>query len=663
MKLKLRIDLLILSLLLIISGRLSGQERLISKAVEEIQSGNFIKAEEQLESAKKKSSDNPFYLFTKYRFYASLGNAKFNIDSAHVYLLKSEESLKALREDQLQKYCNEHQVCSKSFTELKNNVAEQAYHIYAQSNSVSSLMDYKEKYSAYPFINIADEKIDSILYQNAESENTIKAFEKYLSITTKNIFLNAAKQRIQSLAYEKAIKINSVEAYKDYLKLYALPEQTAELWGKIYEIAWNETLKLNTAKRYLEYHKDYPDSPYSRTALKLYKEKALLVPFLKANGKYIYVDSELMEPVITQEFDEAAFFIGNYAIVKTQSTDALHSGIINKTGEIVVQCNYDRITLYQDLAILNTGKKYSIYNCETGKLTEFESEYDYFGYGEGIFVLQDRSLSRSGTFFFMDKQFKRLFGRNFYMAGEFQNGLAWVMREEDYYTGYINKSGSIQIPYMIIRSGGPEEKIERVRVNVNNKWGLTDYAGTSIVGPIFNEMNPFYDGLSLVKTEKYGFIDKNGKVVIPIKYDDARDFTMGLAIVGITNANQVMKFGVIDNSGKIIFQPKYDGMISFSEGMSGFRIGSKWGFLNSFGKEIVEAKYDDVNSFHDGLAAVKLNENWGFINKDGAQIVEFKYYLPYDSYDSIDFKNGFAKVNKPGFGKIYIDKIGREYAE
>jgi hypothetical protein len=138
---------------------------------------------------------------------------------------------------------------------------------------------------------------------------------------------------------------------------------------------------------------------------------------------------------------------------------------------------------------------------------------------------------------------------------------------------------------------------------------------------------------------------------------------MGIAIVGITNANQVMKFGVIDNSGKIIFQPKYDGMISFSEGMSGFRIGSKWGFLNSFGKEIVEAKYDDVNSFHDGLAAVKLNENWGFINKDGAQIVEFKYYLPYDSYDSIDFKNGFAKVNKPGFGKIYIDKIGREYAE
>jgi hypothetical protein len=648
----------------------SGQERLISKASEEIEAGNFIKAEEQLENSKKKSSDNPFYLFTKYRFYASLSNVKFNIDSAHAYLLKSEESLKALNEDQLQKYCNEYQVCTTNFTELKNIVAEQAYHIYAKSNSIATLKDYKERYSNYPFIDIADEKIDSILYQNAEFENTITAYQLYLSKSTKNIFLKAAKKRIQIVAYDKATQINSVEAYKDYLKLYARPDQTTEIWNKIYEIAWIETQKLNTSTKYLQYYKDYPDSPYTPEALKLYKEKALLVPFLKANGKFIYVDSELMEPVINREFDGADFFIGNHALVKTQSTDALRWlwGLIDKKGELVVQCTYDWIKLYQDVAILcqditilPSSQKCHIYNCETGKLTKFENEYNVISYGEGIFVVRSGSLLESNKHFFMDKQFNKLFGRNFWMASPFQNGLAWVMREEDYYTGYINKSGFIQIPYMI--GSNADEKVKRVRVNVNNKWGLTDFAGTTILDPMFDEMNPFSDGLSLVKTEKYGFIDKNGKVVIPIKYDDAYDFTMGLAIVGITNTNQVMKFGVIDNSGKIIIQPKYESMRGFSEAIAGFRIGSKWGFLNFIGKEIIEAKYDNVRSFNDGLAAVKLNENWGFINKAGEQIIEFKYYLEDDTYDSIYFENGFAKVYKPGSGEIYIDKLGREYAE
>jgi hypothetical protein len=42
---KLRIQIPILGLLILISVAVSGQERLISKAVEDIKVGNFIKAE------------------------------------------------------------------------------------------------------------------------------------------------------------------------------------------------------------------------------------------------------------------------------------------------------------------------------------------------------------------------------------------------------------------------------------------------------------------------------------------------------------------------------------------------------------------------------------------------------------------------------------------
>ena len=42
----------------------------------------------------------------------------------------------------------------------------------------------------------------------------------------------------------------------------------------------------------------------------------------------------------------------------------------------------------------------------------------------------------------------------------------------------------------------------------------------------------YYEGLAKVKlNDKYGFIDKTGKEVIPIKYDHAYGFSIGLALV------------------------------------------------------------------------------------------------------------------------------------
>ena len=44
----------------------------------------------------------------------------------------------------------------------------------------------------------------------------------------------------------------------------------------------------------------------------------------------------------------------------------------------------------------------------------------------------------------------------------------------------------------------------------------------------------YYEGLAMVRLDKkYGFIDKTGKEVIPIKYDDASSFSEGLASVSL----------------------------------------------------------------------------------------------------------------------------------
>lgn len=47
---------------------------------------------------------------------------------------------------------------------------------------------------------------------------------------------------------------------------------------------------------------------------------------------------------------------------------------------------------------------------------------------------------------------------------------------------------------------------------------------------------------------QFSFIDETGKLVIPAKYDDARDFSDGLASVKINDENVI-----INKSGKVIF--------------------------------------------------------------------------------------------------------------
>jgi hypothetical protein len=57
--------------------------------------------------------------------------------------------------------------------------------------------------------------------------------------------------------------------------------------------------------------------------------------------------------------------------------------------------------------------------------------------------------------------------------------------------------------------------------------------------------SPFSEGLARVELNgKYGFVDREGKEIIPVKYDDAHVFEDGLALV-MFNGN----WGYIDKNG------------------------------------------------------------------------------------------------------------------
>ena len=103
---------------------------------------------------------------------------------------------------------------------------------------------------------------------------------------------------------------------------------------------------------------------------------------------------------------------------------------------------------------------------------------------------------------------------------------------------------------------------------------------------------------------------KTGKVVIPLKYDEARSFSEGLAKVKLNG-----KCGYVDKSGNEVVPLKYDYAGIFNEGLAAVKLNGKSGFVDKSGKVVVPLKYDGAGFFSEGLAVVSLNGKWGFISR------------------------------------------------
>jgi len=163
--------------------------------------------------------------------------------------------------------------------------------------------------------------------------------------------------------------------------------------------------------------------------------------------------------------------------------------------------------------------------------------------------------------------------------------------------------------------------------------------------------------------KKWGFIDKTGKVVIPVElYDGHTESSLPriqyIFSEGLSAILKDGKCGYMDQTGSIVISPEYEYACRFSEGLAGVRKDGKWGFIDKTGKTIIPFEYDCANPvnemlFSEGLAAVRKDSKFGYIDKTGEAVIPFG--LNYDFVDS--FQEGRARV-MTGNG-VFMPKILR----
>ena len=107
--------------------------------------------------------------------------------------------------------------------------------------------------------------------------------------------------------------------------------------------------------------------------------------------------------------------------------------------------------------------------------------------------------------------------------------------------------------------------------------------------------------------KKFGYVDKENKIVINYNFVEAKDFEKEYAIVAIQE-NNAKKFGTIDKNGNWVIKPKYEYLCPFMKYYTKACLDKKHcGIIDKFGNEITVMSYKiDRLNCTDGTCQVKL---------------------------------------------------------
>lgn len=239
----------------------------------------------------------------------------------------------------------------------------------------------------------------------------------------------------------------------------------------------------------------------------------------------------------------------------------------------------------------------------------------------------------------------------------------------------------------------------------NNKWGVIDESGNTVITPAYQEMiiipdkktdvflctydvnyetgeystkalnskdqeifteynkieaisnydennNLWYEKnvLKVEKDGKWGIIDIKGKEIVKPEYEEI------IAIKGIENAILLKKdenYGVVDNEGKIIVDVKYKEITSLGEDNKSSYIVKDdtglYGIVGSFKNEILPCKYEKIEKVYGNDMYVIVQEGkQKIVNSKGEEIIT-------DGFDKVA---SILKTKEKGFVYVKDEKYG-----
>ncbi len=210
-----------------------------------------------------------------------------------------------------------------------------------------------------------------------------------------------------------------------------------------------------------------------------------------------------------------------------------------------------------------------------------------------------------------------------WMAFGYDDGLGVMSYENNLY-GIIDTCGREIQPCQWTHINLLGENLAYVKTGNASQLIHTDSTGSVVkTMPNYSKVHELQEGIAVCRKDRlYGYITKDGDIVSPCKWKDARGFSHGLAVVRNDSA-----WGYLDRNGNVAIHFKFRHADSFSEGLAAAALNHAplYGFIGTSGNFVIEPQWAQVRGFDQGLAATKKNGKWGYIDKNGETVIAHQY--------------------------------------
>lgn len=308
------------------------------------------------------------------------------------------------------------------------------------------------------------------------------------------------------------------------------------------------------------------------------------------------------------EIEYASDFKDGIAIIKSGGK----YGVINTEGKIVLDCSNLMIERIGDLLKVKKDQNFGLVDKD-GKVV---ADYIY----QTIDKMDDDLYKvRKGDYGLINKDGKEIVPCNFLYIGEVSEGII-TMKASDKFI-YVTKEGKLITKKGYKNASDFSDGMAGVETFENNNIFI-DTTGKEMVPEVeISIANKFSEGLARVsigkkENERYGFIDKTGKVVIDLIYENCEKFFNGLAKV-----KKDGKSGYINTNGEFY---EYDQMEE-KNGKFIVKKDGKYGLLDKDKNVILNTEYQSIYSTDVGLISVKKDGEYELLNENGKTTTGKKY--------------------------------------
>ena len=177
----------------------------------------------------------------------------------------------------------------------------------------------------------------------------------------------------------------------------------------------------------------------------------------------------------------------------------------------------------------------------------------------------------------------------------------------------------------------------------DGKYGIINFEGKSIIKPIYEEIRnmPYREGELIVKKQgKYGVVSINGGKLLDCKYDyitgdnyysEEKKYELDGYIVGLNNEDGKMQYGYINNKREQILDVEFDKIYRMNDVKDDeniYLLAEKDGKIQLYknNKLLLDNNYQSINYIEDSkLLILQKDGRYGVTDLNGKQILSVDY--------------------------------------